>query len=115
ASLPSVTILLNAYDIDASLDQPSAERDDSAESGLPRLWRAIDAWLRERQLDALVPIILLELERGACLLLLDGLDEILEDHAIQRVAPALGEFGACYPHNPPVVTPSRSDISSPRL
>src|SRR5262249_33939921 len=101
--------LLNAYDIDASLDQPSAERDDSAVCALPRLWRAIDAWLRERQLDALVPIILLELERGACLLLLDGLDEILEDHAIQRVATALGEFGECYPHNRLVVTTSRSD------
>jgi len=81
---------------------PAAFLAESPEGTLPEI---ISRYLRERQgYGDLLPLIEEELKLGRCLLLIDGLDEVIEPGQRIEVARRIEKFVSAYPENRYLVT-----------
>jgi iron(II)-dependent oxidoreductase len=92
-------ILLPAREIDAALSLGNAALDEQRLPTLSAFWNAIEEWLTYSNLQALVPTIQQLFEQGACLVLIDGLDELPPTASQRAFLAALGRFVARYPDN----------------
>ncbi len=105
-------IFLSAYEIESALHQRAAAPDNQRLSLESRMWDAIEAWFRDHDLVALLPIIQHDLEHGHCLLMIDGFDEILKQSAFDDIVAALNQFTLQYPNNRFVVACDRADFAT---
>lgn len=105
-------ILLTAHAVERALHQLATMPYDQRLSIKSRMWHVIEAWFRDQDLGALLPIIQHELEQGRCLLLIDGFDEILEKSAFEHVVAVLNQFTLQYPDNRFVVACDSADLSA---
>jgi formylglycine-generating enzyme required for sulfatase activity len=110
---PALPIILWAHALDALFDDLEDDDQGARAAAVPRLWNALHAWLRQLDLAALAPIIQRALEQGDCLVLIDGLDDLLEPRSVQRIVGALNEFIAYYPSNRFVAAGRGSDRAAP--
>jgi formylglycine-generating enzyme required for sulfatase activity len=85
--------------LDALFDEPEYMYKDAADTGTPRLWWAIEIWLRRIEHGALIPLFRQALEQGRCLVLIDGLDDLPGRRSQQRISDALNEFVDYYSNN----------------
>ncbi len=92
-------ILLPAREIDAALSLGNAALDEQRLPTLAAFWNAIEEWLTYSNLQALVPTIQQRFEQGACLVLIDGLDDLPPTASQHAFLAALGRFVARYPDN----------------
>jgi formylglycine-generating enzyme required for sulfatase activity len=107
---PPLPILLNARDITAALARGNAVPTDQELPTPAAFWFAIERWLKYSELDSLVPTIQQMLDRGACLVLIDDLDDFPESPSHQAYVAALARFVARYPDNRYAIT-CRDDTS----
>jgi gamma-glutamyl hercynylcysteine S-oxide synthase len=92
-------IFLWMHALDALFDEPEYSYEDTATAAAPRLWIAIEIWLRRIDHGALIPIFRQALEQGRCLVLIDGLDDLPGRRSQQRISDVLNEFVAHYANN----------------
>lgn len=92
-------LLLTAREIASALTRKNAAPDVEHMPTLSAFWSAIAEWLQYSDLAALVPTIQQLLERGGCLLLIDGLDDLPATASRHGFMAALSRFVARYPDN----------------
>ncbi len=105
-------ILLAAHEVERALHQLATVPHDQRLSIKSHMWYVLEIWFRDHDLSLLLPIIQQEFEHGRCLLLIDGLDEILRKSTLDDVVAAVNQFMSQYPSNRFVVACNRSDASA---